>query len=145
MRNLACSALGIGAVAACLAGCEALRQGPDDLQPPIGASDSMRQGPATSMRTEHGRRHPVAHPTYLFFYSPHPLKFLVRQTRYHGRFTMSDPACRYIATVSPKSAKGPRATFKVTPIKSPSGGVCVVSVADAQGHEAKVTVSNPGY
>ncbi len=56
-------------------------------------------------------RHPVAHPTSLFFYSRHPLKFSVRQTGNYGRFTMSDAARAYIASVSPKSAKGPRATF----------------------------------
>ncbi len=100
--------------------------------------------PQTAAIASHVRQ-PVAHPTSLFFYSPHPLKFTVRQTGYYGRFTMSDPACGYIASVSPKSAKGPRATFKVKPIETASGGVCVVSVADAQGYTAKVTVSNPGY
>lgn len=138
MTNLARFALGAGAVAAWLAGC-------GRLQPPTDAPESVRQSPTVATRAEHGRGHPVAHPTYLFFYSPHPLRFSVRQSRYHGRFTMSDPACRYIASVSPTSAKGPRARFKVTPIKSVSGGVCVVSVADAQGNKAKVTVSNPGY
>ena len=88
---------------------------------------------------------PVAHPTSLFFHSRHPLKFTVRQTGYDGRFIMSDSACGYIASVSPKSAKGPRATFKVTPILTVSGGTCVVSIADAQGYAAKVTVYNPGY
>lgn len=90
-------------------------------------------------------RHPVAHPTLLWFYSRHPLTFTVRERGYFGRFTMSDSACKYIATVSPKSAKGPSARFNVTPLKSASGGVCVVRVADTQGHAAKVTVSNPGY
>ena len=89
--------------------------------------------------------HPVAHPTSLFFDSYAPLKFTVRQTGYYGRFTMSDSSCYNIATVSPKSAKGPRATFIVTGIETPSGGTCVVTVADAQGYTAKVTVYNPGY
>ena len=87
----------------------------------------------------------LAHPAYLTFYSQHPLKFRVRETGYYGRFTVSDSACDYIARVSPKSAKGPKATFKVTPIESPSGGVCVVTIADAHKHAATVTVNNPGY
>jgi hypothetical protein len=110
-------------------------------QPPIGTPGAM---PQTATIAAHVR-HPVAHPTSLFFYSRHPLKFTVRQTDYYGRFTMSDSACYMIASVSPKSAKGPRATFKVTPIESPSGGGCVVTVADAHGHKAKVSVGNPGY
>lgn len=89
--------------------------------------------------------HLVAHPTYLTFYSPHPLKFRVRETGYYGRLTISDPACGYIARVNPKSAKGPRATFKVTPLESPSGGVCGITIADAHNHTATVTVNNPGY
>jgi hypothetical protein len=134
-------ALSSCAAVAMLAGCGALRQAQDDVQPPIGAPGAMPQAAAIAAHV----RHPVADPTSLFFYSPHPLKFTVRQTGYYGRFTMSDSACEYIASVSPKSAKGPRATFKVTPIESPSGGGCVVSVADAQGYTAKVTVGNPGY
>jgi len=110
-------------------------------QPPIDAPGAMQQTTTIAAHV----RHPVAHPTSLFFYSRHPLKFTVRQTDYYGRFTMSDAACHMIASVSPKSAKGPRATFKVTPIESPSGGGCVVTVADAQGHKAKVSVGNPGY
>jgi hypothetical protein len=106
-------------------------------QPPIGAP-----GPQTAAVRA---RHPVAHPTSLFFYSRYPLRFTVRQTGYHGRFTMSDNTCGSIASVSPKSAKGPRATFKVKPIETVSGGTCVVSIADAQGYTAKVTVANPGY
>jgi hypothetical protein len=58
---------------------------------------------------------------------------------------MSDSDCRYIASVMPKSADGPKAKFKVTPIQTPSGGHCVVTVADDQKHTAKVTVNNPGY
>jgi len=90
-------------------------------------------------------RHPVAHPTLLTFYSEHPLKFKVRETRYYGRFTVSDGDCDGVASVSPRKAKGPKAKFKVTPIESPSGGECVVSVADDHGYSAKVTVVNPGY
>lgn len=123
-------ALSACAAAAILAGC--------------GGSEVAPTGGASATIAAHVR-HPVAHPTSLFFYSPHPLKFTVRQTGYYGRFTMSDSACYIIASVSPKSAKGPMATFKVTPIETASGGVCVVSVADAQGYTAKVTVSNPGY
>ena len=116
--------------AALLAGC-------GESQPPIVV-------PGTQTTAAHVR-HPVAHPTSLFFYSRHPLRFTVRQTGYYGRFTMLDSTCGTIASVSPKSAKGPRATFKVKPIETVSGGTCVVSVADAQGYTAKVTVANPGY
>jgi hypothetical protein len=104
----------------------------------------MPQGHAVATNA----KRPVANPTSLFFYSRKPLKFMVTQTGYHGRFTMSDYACVHpagIARVSPKSANGPSATFKVTPIESVSGGGCVVTVADAQGHKAKVSVGNPGY
>jgi hypothetical protein len=99
-------------------------------------------------------KHLVAQPTSLFFQSRHPLKFTVRQKGYFGIFTMSDAACSPIASVSPKSAKGPTATFTVTPIESPSGGGCVVTVADAVlgsspasalGYTATVSVGNPGY
>lgn len=103
------------------------------------ASPSYERGPKAAAR------HPVAHPTLLIFYSEHPLRFKVRETGYYGRFTVSDSACNGIASVSPKSAKGPKARFKVTPIESPSGGECVVSVADDHGYSAKVTVVNPGY
>jgi hypothetical protein len=121
-------------VAAMLAGC-------GGSQAPIGAPGALPHGAAIAVHAGH----PVAHPTSLFFYSPRPLKFTVRQTGYYGRFTMSDSGCYMIASVSPNSAKGPRATFKVTPIETASGGVCVVSVADAQGYTANVIVSNPGY
>ena len=130
-------ALGVCTATAMLAGC-------GGSQPLVGAPGAIPQTSTIATHAERGR-HPVAHPTSLFFYSPHPLKFRVRQTGYYGRFTMSDSACYMIASVSPKHAKGPRATFKVTPIETASGGVCVVSVADAQGYTAKVTVSNPGY
>jgi hypothetical protein len=98
--------------------------------------------------------HPVAHPTSLFFRSRRPLKFTVRQIGYDGGFVMMDSGCGGIASVSPKSANGPMATFTVTPIASPSGGGCVVSVADAVlgsspasalGYSATVSVGNPGY
>jgi len=97
---------------------------------------------------------PVAKPVSLFFQSRHPLKFTVRQTGYTGVFTMTDSGCGGIASVSPKSAEGPRATFTVTPIASPSGGGCVVVIADAVapstptsalGDTATVSVGNPGY
>jgi hypothetical protein len=127
-------ALGISAAAAMLAGC-------GGSQPPIGVPGAMPQRSAIATHV----RHPVAHPTSLTFYSAHQLKFTVRQTGYYGRFTVSDSACDGIASVSPSSAKGPRAKFTVTPTESPSGGECVVSVADAQGYTAKVSVSNPGY
>jgi hypothetical protein len=113
----------------------------DGSQSPIGATGAMSQSRVIAQNVGHL----VAYPTYLTFYSQHPLKFRVREAEYHGRFTISDSACDYIAKVSPKSAKGPRATFKVTPIESPSGGVCVVTVADAHKHTATVTVNNPGY
>ena len=134
-------ALTLGAAAALLAGC-------GGSQPPIGAPGAMPQShpiATQAVTTSTHARHPVAHPKSLTFYSSDPLTFTVRQTHYHGRFTMSDSACKGIASVSPRSAKGPRARFTVTPIESPSGGVCVVSVADAQGYAAKVSVSNPGY
>ena len=110
-------------------------------QPRVGAAGAMSQSLVIAQHV--GRL--VAQPTSLTFYSQHPLKFRVREADYYGRFTISDSACDYIAKVSPKSAKGPRATFKVTPIESPSGGVCVVTVADAHKHTATVTVNNPGY
>jgi hypothetical protein len=128
--GLGCYIVGVATAVAMLAGC-------GGSQPPIVA-------PGTQTAAAHVR-HPVAHPTSLFFYSRHPLKFTVRQTGYYGRFTMSDSTCGSIASVSPKSAKGPRATFKVKRIETVSGGTCVVSVADAQGYTAKVTVANPGY
>jgi hypothetical protein len=128
------SALNLSAILAILAGC-------GGSQPPIGAPGAMSQSHAI---TQHVGRL-LAHPTYLTFYSQHPLKFRVRETGYYGRFTISDSACDYIARVSPKSAKGPKATFKVTPIESPSGGVCVVTIADAHKRTATVTVNNPGY
>ena len=85
--------------AALLAGC-------GESQPPIVA-------PGTQTAAAHVR-HPVAHPDLAFLrHSRHPLKFTVRQTGYYGRFTMSDSTCGSIASVSPKSAKGPRATFRV--------------------------------
>jgi hypothetical protein len=98
--------------------------------------------------------HPVANPTSLFFQSRHPLKFTVRQAGYASGFVMMDSGCGGIASVSPELANGPRATFTVTPIASPSGGGCVVSVADAVlgsspasalGYSATVSVGNPGY
>jgi len=135
MRILANFALTIG-VAALFAAC-------GGSQPPIGAPGAMPQSRTTVVIA--GARYPVAHPTVLTFYSRHPLKFTVRQPGYDGRFAVSDSACVSIASVSPMSAKGPRATFKVTPIETASGGSCVVSVADAQKHAAKVTVNNPGY
>lgn len=127
-------AFSICATAAMLAGCGASQQ-------PIGAPGAMLEN---SSSAQYARR-PIAHPTSLFFYSRHPLKFTVRQTGYDGRFKMSDSACGYIASVSPKWASGPVATFKVRPISTPSGGTCVVTVADARGHMATVTVGNPGY
>jgi hypothetical protein len=57
-----------------LAGC-------GESQPPIGAQGAMSQ---TSPPATHAK-HPVAHPTSLFFSSRHPLKFTVRQTGYYGR------------------------------------------------------------
>lgn len=110
-------------------------------QSPIGAAGAMSQSRMIAQNVGHL----VAYPTYLTFYSKHPLKFRVREADYYGRFTIRDSACAYIAKVSPRSAKGPSATFKVTPIESPSGGVCVVTVADAHKHTATVTVNNPGY
>jgi hypothetical protein len=129
--------LGIIAALTLTAGC-------GGSQPPINALVAMTQGHAVAAND----KRPVANPTSLFFYSRHPLKFTVTQTGYYGRFTMSDYACVHpngIARVSPKSARGPSATFKVTPIESPSGGGCVVTVANAQGRKAKVSVGNPGY
>jgi hypothetical protein len=99
-------------------------------------------------------KHPVAHPTSLFFQSRHPLKFTVRQAGYASGFVMMDSGCGGIASVSTELANGPRATFTVTPIASPSGGGCVVSVADAVlgsspasalGYSATVSVGTPGY
>ena len=130
-------ALSISLAAALLAGC-------GGSQPPIGATGAMPQSSAIAAHAKHSG-HLVARPNYLTFYSQHPLKFTVRETGYYGRFTISDSACDYIAKVSPKSAKGPRATFKVAPIKSPSGGVCVVTIADVHKNTATVTVNNPGY
>ena len=126
-----CAGIGI------LAGC-------GGSQPPIGAPGAMTQSRPIATHAKHSG-HLVVHPTYLTFYSQHPLKFRVRETGYYRRFTISDSACHYIAKVSPKSAKGPRATFKVTPIESPSGGVCVVTIADVHKNTATVTVNNPGY
>jgi hypothetical protein len=143
MKSLGLShyALTIGAASALLAGCGGSQQ-------PIGAPGAIPQGSgieaqAATIATHAG--HPVAHPKSLTFYSSDPLTFTVRQSHYHGRFTVSDSACNGIASVSPTSAKGPRAKFTVTPIESPSGGVCVVNIADARGYMAKVRVSNPGY
>jgi hypothetical protein len=101
----------------------------------------MPQGHAVAAST----KRPVANPTSIFFQSPQPIKFTVKQTGYYGRFTMSDPDCVGLVSVSPATAKGPSATFKVTPIESPSGGVCAVIVSSDQGRKAKVTVNNPGY
>jgi len=143
-------ALSLSAAATLLAGC-------GGSQPPIGAPGAMPQTSALGAYADRGTswmlreaiaehvRRPVAHPTVLDFFSKHPLKFTVHQTGYYGRLTMSDSDCAYIASVSPKWAKGPRAMFKVTPIETPSGGTCVVSVADSQKYTAKVTVNNPGY
>jgi hypothetical protein len=113
-------------------------------QPPNGAPVGMPQSPAIAVPAKHPD-HPVARPTVLDFHSEHPLTFVARQSGYYGRFSISDHNCVSIATVSPKWANGPRATFKVTPVKTASGGTCVVSVTDSQKHTAKVTVNNPGY
>jgi hypothetical protein len=131
----------LGRHAATLCFTAALLAGCGGSQPPIGTPGAMPQSRAIAQHV--GRL--LAHPTYLTFYSEHPLKFRVRETGYYGRFSISDSACDYIARVSPKSAKGPKATFKVTPIESPSGGVCVVTIAGARKHTATVTVNNPGY
>lgn len=127
-------ALCVSLASVMLAGCGA-------SQPPIGAPGTIPESRPIAQYV--GRL--LAHPAYLTFYSQHPLKFRVRETGYYGRFTVSDSACDYIARVRPKSAKGPKATFKVTPIESPSGGACVVTIADAHKHAATVTVNNPGY
>jgi hypothetical protein len=130
------SAISLSAVAALLPGC-------NGLQPPIGAAGAMAQSRPAPSRADY----PMADPTVLDFHSRRPLWFTVRQTGYHGWFYMSDPDCVpfNIAHVSPKSAKAPKAIFKVTPIETASGGTCLVTVADAQKRTATVTVNNPGY
>jgi hypothetical protein len=130
------SVRGLGIIAAL-----ALTAGCGGSQPPVGTSAAVPQGHAVAANA----KRPVANPTLLNFYSRHPLKFIVKQTGYDGLFTMSDSTCAHLASVSPTTAKGPSATFKVTPIESPSGGFCVVTVANAQGRKAKVSVGNPGY
>lgn len=127
-------AFGVCVAIGMLAGCRG-------SQPPVTAPVAMPQGHAVAANA----KRPVANPTSLFFYSRKPLKFTVTQTNYDGRFTMSDPNCEVVASVSPESAEGPKATFKVTPIETPSGASCVVSVANDRGRKAKVRVGNPGY
>jgi hypothetical protein len=130
------SAISLSALAALLSGCSG-------LQLPIGAASAMAQSRPAPSRAGY----PIAKPSILDFHSRHPLWFTVRQTGYHGLFYMSDPECgpSDIAHVSPKSAKAPKARFKVTPIETASGGTCLVTVADAQKRTATVTVNNPGY
>jgi hypothetical protein len=128
--------LGLGAVTVL-----AMTTGCGGSQSAITAPVAMPQDHAVATSA----RRPVANPTSLNFYSRHPLKFTAQQTGYDGRFTVSDSTCVDLVSVRPTTSKGPSATFKVTPIESPSGGFCVVTVANDQGRKAKVTISNPGY
>lgn len=80
---------------------------------------------------------PVATPATLTFETSASQTFSVKETDYTGVFTESDN-CNGIASVGPSSAKGPSATFTVTPA---NGGTCSVSVTDAQGNPANVAIS----
>jgi hypothetical protein len=62
--------------------------------------------------------------------------FAVSEIGYKKTFAIKS-ACTSIASVSPSSASGPNADIRV---KAGKAGTCVVSVKDAGGNAAKVTV-----
>lgn len=83
---------------------------------------------------------PAANPTSLTFYTAASQTFDVKETDYYGAFTESDN-CGGIATTSPSSASGPKATFTVTP---GNGGTCTVTITDGQGNTTGVGISVSG-
>lgn len=60
------------------------------------------------------------------------------EKNYKGKFKVST-TCGASVTVSPKTAKGPKGTFKVTPVSAVSS--CKLTVSDTAKHKATATIS----
>ena len=80
---------------------------------------------------------PIAKPSALTFTSASVQAFSVEESGYTGAFAASTSNAG-VATVSPSSASGPDATFKVTPV---AGGSCTITVLGSKQQAAKVAVT----
>jgi hypothetical protein len=79
----------------------------------------------------------VADPKALRFSTAATQTFTAQESNYRGTLTASSSKAA-VATVSPSSATGPKATYKVTPV---GGGRTEITVKDAAGKSVAVAVS----
>jgi hypothetical protein len=65
-------------------------------------------------------------------------KIVASEKNYTGKFKIKT-TCGSAVTVTPKTAKGPKATLTVTPVSAVSS--CTVTVTDSKKHKATATIS----
>jgi hypothetical protein len=65
-------------------------------------------------------------------------KIVASEKNYEGKFKVAT-TCGSAVTVAPKSAKGPKATFTITPVSAVSS--CTLTVSDSKKHKATATIS----
>jgi large repetitive protein len=126
-----------------------------DASDSAAASPALGRTPATGAASEARLEQDGVTPdTTPITFSPASLAFtavgatkdkpvVVTETGYTGKFTITS-TCTKIATFTPASASGPKATIKVTPT---GAGSCDLSVKDTKAHAAtlpvKVTLPTP--